>query len=52
MKCSGDSGIQHDIVRDTSRKSEKHELIRECVWAGNGIYSGQNKFHLTFNTIH
>ena len=29
MKCRGDSEILHEIVRDTSRKSEKHELILE-----------------------
>ena len=29
MKCSGDSEILHEIVRDNTRKSEKHELIRE-----------------------
>ena len=28
MKCSGDSEVLHEIVRDTSQKSEKHELIR------------------------
>ena len=28
MNCSGDSEILHQIVRDTTRKSEKHELIR------------------------
>ena len=26
MKCSGDSDIIYEIVRDTTRKSEKHEL--------------------------
>ena len=29
MKCSGDSEILHEIVCDTTRKSEKHKLI--CV---------------------
>ena len=29
MKCSGDYEILHKIIRDTTRKSEKHELI--CV---------------------
>ena len=29
MKCSGNSEILHEIVHDTTRKSEKHELI--CV---------------------
>ena len=28
MKCSGNIGILHELVRDTTRKSEKHELIR------------------------
>ena len=29
LKCSGDSEILHElVVRDTTRKSEKHELIR------------------------
>ena len=28
MTCSRHSKILHEIVRDTSRKSEKHELIR------------------------
>ena len=28
MKCSGDSDILQEIVRDTIQKSEKHELIR------------------------
>ena len=29
MKWSRNSEILHEIVRDTSRKSEKHELILE-----------------------
>ena len=29
MKCSGDSVILHEIVRDSTRKAEKHELIRD-----------------------
>ena len=29
LKCIGDSEIVHEIVRDTTRKSEEHELI--CV---------------------
>ena len=28
IKCSGDSEILHELVRDTTRKSEKHKLIR------------------------
>ena len=28
MKGSGDFEILHEIVRDTTRKSENHELIR------------------------
>ena len=27
IKCTRDSEILHEIVRDTTRKSEKHELI-------------------------
>ena len=33
MKCSGDSEILHEIVCDTTRKSEKHKLI--CVVSQN-----------------
>ena len=29
IKCCGNSEIQHEIFCDTSRKSEKHEQIRE-----------------------
>ena len=29
MKCNMDSEIQHEIIRDTTRKLEKHKLI--CV---------------------
>ena len=32
MKCSGDSEILHELVRDTTWKSEKHELIRLVSW--------------------
>ena len=28
MTCSGDFEILHEIVCDTKRKSEKHELVR------------------------
>ena len=28
LKCSRDSEILHEIVRDTTRKSEKYELVR------------------------
>ena len=28
IKSRGDSEILHEIVRDTERKSEKHEIIR------------------------
>ena len=28
MKCSGNIGILHELVLDTTQKSEKHELIR------------------------
>ena len=33
MKCSGDSEILQEIVCDTTRKSEKHELIRVVLQA-------------------
>ena len=29
MKCSGDSEILHELVRDNTQKSEKLKLIRE-----------------------
>ena len=29
MKCRGDSEIPHALVRDSTRKAEKHELIRD-----------------------
>ena len=32
MKCSGDSEILRELVHDTTRKSEKHELIRVISW--------------------
>ena len=28
MKCSGETEILHELVHDTTRKSESHELIR------------------------
>ena len=31
MKCSGDSQIFHELVRDTSQKLEKHGQIREVL---------------------
>ena len=31
MKCSSDSEILHEVVCDTSRKLDKHELIR-VLW--------------------
>ena len=32
IKCCWNSEIIHKLVRDTSRKSEKHELIRALSW--------------------
>ena len=38
MKCSGDdSEILHGLVRDTSRKSEKHELFIRPIFIRNKI---------------
>ena len=44
IKRSGDSEILHEIVRDTERKSEKHEIIRVvsqtiCVVSRNSHYA-------------
>ena len=49
LKCSGDSEIQHEIhvVRDTSRKSEKHELIREV---SQTIFRVVSRNHLLSNS--
>ena len=32
MKCSGDSEILHELVRDNTQKSEKLKLIREVQY--------------------
>ena len=32
MKCSGETEILHQLVHDTTRKSESHELIRVVSW--------------------
>ena len=50
MKYSGDSEILHEIVRDTTRKSEKHELIRVVSQAFSCSIS-ESTLHFLFNSV-
>ena len=45
IKCGGDSEILKEIVRDTTRKLEKHELVRLVSWT---IMCSTSEFLLHF----
>ena len=45
LKCSGDSEILKEIVRNTTRKLEKHELVRLVSWT---ILCSTSEFLLHF----
>ena len=51
MKCSRDSEILQEIVCDTTRKSEKHELIRVVSQATVFRVIHISKFPATLNFI-
>ena len=54
LKCSGDSEILHEfVVSDTTRKSEKHELIRVVSRSRSSTYIGiPATLHLIFYSVH
>ena len=52
MQCGGETEIIHELVHDTARKYENHELIRVVSWTNSWSISVSPLHFISFWTVH